>query len=442
MQRALPIAKIAQLVVVMVFLVGSTAIVRQAHNKAYDDLPSFYWATQLAFNQSLSAYQPLHFRQLGETLDRKIYPFLYPPPSLLVFSPFLAGSYEQVKAVFTLCNLLLWWLLTWAMYSLYCVYTGHKKHLLASLLIPLWSLGFMPIADTFRTGQVNLIVLACLAPLFFQPLKHRWQLLSGVLFAVAIMLKVYLVLGLLVLMMTKQTKILAVTLATLVLLGLASLLLLPWQLWLDWLALSHASGSYGNQLPQVITVPWNQSINGFFIRQFLDKQILHGGTHWHWLIYSCSGAVLAATLYIVSQAIKRCAYGASAALALMVLAATLIAPLTWLHHYVFAVPAMICCFALLSTQAPSRYKNIMTAAVLMAAILISFPALASMAFPALSAWQMADKSITVVGNLVVSAQLLAGLVFCGLFSTLILRRQDCDHRQDADGVTIGTISPF
>ena len=425
MQVALPLRqvtlrRVAQLLVVMVFLAGSSAIAWQAHQKAYDDLPTFYWATQLAYKDGLSAYQPAHFRQLGASLDRKIYPFLYPPPSLVVFAPFLLGSYEQVKAVFTVCNLLLWWLLTWALYRLYCVHSGNSQHWLASLLIPLWSLSFLPIADTFRTGQVNLLVLACLTPLFFPSSRYWRQLCSGILFAAAIMLKVYLLLVLPVLMITGQKKAALTAWVALLLLCLLSLLLFPLGVWSDWLALGLNSGGYGKHLPKVITVPWNQSINGFFIRQFLDENILRSATSSQWLIYVCSGALLAATFYTASMAIRHTARGAAMALALVVLVATLVAPLTWLHHYVFAMPAIVCCVALLSTLETSPYKTSMSAGALAAALLIGFPSLVGMVFPEQAAWKMADKTITLGANLVVSAQLVAGLAFSGFFAALIL----------------------
>ena len=424
MQVALPLQKLARVLVTVMFLVGSIATVWQVHNKAYDDLPTFYWATHLAFNDGISAYQPPHFKQLGQSLNRKIYPFLYPPPSVVIFSPFLLGSYEHTKVVFTLCNLILWWLLTWSMYRLYCFYRGIKKHFLASVLVPLWSLCFMPIADTFRTGQVNLFVLACVMPLFFQSSRHRWQILSGALLAIAIMLKVYLVLGLLVLIMMGQKKILASTLAVLVLLCAASLFLLPWHMWVDWLALSGNGAAYGKQVPNMMTIPWNQSINGFFIRQFLDERILSGATYWHWPIYICSAALLAVTFYTLSKGLMDHIHGVSMAITLVFLTAIMVAPLAWLHHYVFAMPAVICCFALISELKTSQYKKIIAIAVLVAVMVMSFPSSVTMIFPTLAAWEIVYRTIPLNANLVVSAQLVGGIVFSGLFSVLILHREN------------------
>src|SRR5690349_5051435 len=86
-------------IAVTVFMVASAWIAWQLYVKPYDDLPTFYWATRLAFDQGFSAYQPAHFQELGRVLNYKIYPFLYPPPSLLLFSPvLLCVDYEQCKA--------------------------------------------------------------------------------------------------------------------------------------------------------------------------------------------------------------------------------------------------------------------------------------------------------------------------------------------------------
>jgi len=403
----------------MVFLVGSSAIVRHAYSNAYDDLPTFYWATHFAFNDRGSAYQPHYFQQLGQTLDRKIYPFLYPPPSLLLFSPFLFGDYDQSKMVFTLCNLVLWWWLTWLLYRLYCFYRGVDAHFIAGLLIPLWSLTFVPMLDTFRTGQINLFVLICVMPLLFQSSRYQQQILSGALLAIAIVLKVYLLLMLPVLLMMRQEKILMGALGILVLLCGMSLLLLPWGLWSDWLALSHESGAYGKQLPYVMTIPWNQSINGFFIRQFLDERILSGATHWHWLIYFCSSILLAITLCMVFRKLRRGAHGVSMAAALILLVILLIAPLTWQHHFVFAMPTIVCCFALLAKQKEGRYKSAVMLSTVALVTTISFPSLISAIFPNFAAMKIIDKVLPLSANLVISAQLLAGLGFWGLFCVLV-----------------------
>lgn len=417
--------KIAQLFMAAAFLAGSSFVAWQAYERAYDDLPSFYWATQLAFNDEVSAYQPQKFQQLGQLLHRKIYPFLYPPSSLVIFSPFLFGSYEEVKAGFTVCNLILWWLLTWLMYRLYCRYTANERHFIASLLIPLWSLSFMPVADTFRTGQVNLVVLACIAPLFFQPSRHQWQLLSGVLFAIAITLKVYLLLGLLVLIVMRQKKILASTLGALALLCLASLFLLPWHMWSDWLLLSQSNGGYGKQLPHMMTIPWNQSVNGFFIRQFLDQRILSGTTYWHWPIYICSAVLLITTFYTISKGLMHHIHGASMAITFILLATVIIAPLTWLHHYVFAMPAVICCVAMVARLEKSKYQKMMTVCILIAVLVMGFPSLVNIIFPTLATWKMVNGALPFSANLVISAQLLAGIVLLGLFSALVLHPEKC-----------------
>ena len=418
MQITRSVHKILQILVAMVFVTGSSVIVKHFYHYAYDDLPTYYWATHLAFDDGASAYQPHYFQQLGQTLGRKIYPFLYPPPSLLLFTPFLLGDYEHIKTVFTLCNLVLWWWLTWLLYRLYCFYLKVDNHAVAGLLIPLWSLIFVPVLDTFRTGQINLFVLICMMPLLFQPSRGWQQVASGALLAIAIVLKVYLLLVLPVLIIMGQKKIWGWTLGTLILLCTVSVWWLPRNLWLDWLALGHDSGAYGKQLPNVMTIPWNQSLNGFFVRQFLDEKILSGTTHWHWLVYSGSSLLLVVTFYTVSRKLRQDAHGISVAAVLIFLVMLLIAPLTWQHHFVFAMPAMVCCFAWLARRGE---RLLMLMAVLFGAV-ISAPSLISVIFPDLAAMKMVDKTLPLGANLVVSAQLLAGLGFWGLFCLLVICR--------------------
>jgi len=101
----------------------------------------------------------------------------------------------------------------------------------------------------------------------------------------------------------------------------------------------------------------------------------------------------------------------------------MIAPLTWLHHYVFAMPAVICCFALLPALEKSTYKILITIGVLISVAILSFPSIVNVIFPAFATLRIANKTISLGANLVTSAQLVASLVFWGLFSLIVFDRK-------------------
>src|SRR5690606_25333282 len=138
-ERQLRLPSLFLLVIaVTVFMLISAGIAWQLYLQPYDDLPTFYWVIHLAFEQGLPAYKPSIFQELGELLNRKIYPFLYPPPSLLLFSPMLlCVDYEQCKLIYSVLNLLLWWALAWALYCFYvrCIEMGYKSYVIGILIL-------------------------------------------------------------------------------------------------------------------------------------------------------------------------------------------------------------------------------------------------------------------------------------------------------------------
>ena len=62
------------------------------------DLPSFYFAADVTFNDHASPYRAGAWDGSPEPVAAKGFPFLYPPPSLLFFLPFSWFSYATVKA--------------------------------------------------------------------------------------------------------------------------------------------------------------------------------------------------------------------------------------------------------------------------------------------------------------------------------------------------------
>lgn len=338
-QPRLPSSFWLMAIVCTLFLVGSAWQAWQLYARPYDDLPSFYWATRLTWEQGWSAYQPEHFQELSRSFGQRVYPFLYPPPSLILFSPFLiCEDYKQAKLFFSVFNLVLWWVLAFALCQASSTFCKHASRFMWA--IPLFMLVYFPCADTLKNGQVNLLVLICLLPCLF-PQAGRWrQWAAGVLFACAVMLKVYVLLLLPILIWYRRWQETGSAILTMLLLAGGSLLLLPAGLWQDWFALGGRAG-YGTGVAQVLTVPFNQSFNGFFIRQFLYLRSGGGASSWIFGIYVVVAVHAAAAAWLLVLRLGRGMATLSPALALVLLLVNLIAPLSWIHHYVFALPALL-----------------------------------------------------------------------------------------------------
>lgn len=409
---------------VVLLLIGSSYIAWQLCTKPYDDLPTFYWATRLAFEQQLSAYQPDYFRQLGGSLGRKIYPFLYPPPSLLLFSPFLlCESYDQCKGIFSVLNLLLWWCLALCLYQWFLrIAVARGLSLTWAVLIPVLTLCYIPWIDTLKNGQVNLIVLICLMPILFSP-KCPWQqVIAGILLGCAMILKVYLLILLPVLMIFRRWREVMVSMMFVFSLVLLSTYWLPGALWQEWWSLGQSAG-YGKGIPGLLTIPFNQSFNGFFIRLFLEQRGAGQSLDWVLWIYVVVAICAAAVAWSVVTRLRHWHQGDSAALALALLFVNLAAPLTWLHHYVFALPAILWVVVLLSSlRLPSPLKRIVALCVFLAVLFLAMPQLASILFSQWSHQALDTQGMPIGKNLLLSVPLLAGTAIFLAFIGLIAER--------------------
>ena len=76
----------------------------QLAGKQNIDLPSVYFASDVTFNEHASPYREGAWNPTQQQLQQKVFPYLYPPPSLLLFLPFSWFSYEGVKTAALIVN--------------------------------------------------------------------------------------------------------------------------------------------------------------------------------------------------------------------------------------------------------------------------------------------------------------------------------------------------
>lgn len=395
-------------------VIGSSVIAFSLYQLPYDDLPSFYWATRLVFDNVISPYQPEYFQAVGEQLDRKIYPFLYPPPSLIIFSPFLLVDYSQAKIIFSLLNLALWWLLAWFLYRFYCALKSVEHDTMAAVVIFVSLTVFAPLIDTIRTGQINLVVMACLIPFMHNRQKNSAQFCAGALLAVAVMFKVYLLLLLPLTIVFQAWRTLCSALVTMILLCIVSYLCMPANIWSDWIALSQQGAGYGKLMPHVMTLPWNQSLNGFLLRLVSRHDLTGGLSYWPTILYVVA-ITLAISVYWTAAACRtKLTCGLAMAVAMVLALVNVIAPLTWLHHFVFMAPAAVGAIYL------SKSRFWLKTVLLVATAAIGVPALTNGLFGLPAPWPTSGQ-VVFVDNLAMSLPLVSGI--CILLSLMWLIRK-------------------
>jgi alpha-1,2-mannosyltransferase len=273
-----------------------------------------------------------------------VYPYLYPPPSLLFFFPLSALTYADARHIVLIVNQLLFLFLVWAIPL--SLFRARPKHDFAVIVLCIvYSLTFYPVVVTLEHGQVNLLLLVFIV-LFWLFARKEKPVLAAFFLALAILLKTYPIIIVPLLLLTRRWRESLYTIAWLGLAVVVSLMVLPNAVWHDWLVNVLPSGGYmitpaGMYPPAAI---WNQNLNGFFARAF-------AGGEWSdpvwvnpalakFLTYITAGLISAVTaLAIWRSRIFKDSLDRTMLVALP--AMYLMAPFSWEHHLVYLLPSIL-----------------------------------------------------------------------------------------------------
>ncbi|HYY98062.1 MAG TPA: glycosyltransferase family 87 protein [Pyrinomonadaceae bacterium] len=319
------------------------------------DFPSIYWGARLAFVGHTSPYAGGAFAEAEAALDQRVFPYLYPPSSLLAFYPFSLVTYDVAKLILLItshaCFLLVLYLF---FFRIRAVELDSPSRGLAAALLVAYVLNFYPVVDNFVWGQINLVVLA-LVCVSWLALKRGWNAFAVALpLSLAVLLKTYPVLLLPLLLIRKRFGAAALLVALVAAYAFASWLILPRGLWADWAANVAPTGGYGQQPFNLFfpVEPWNHSINGFgcFIQDRLPT--LFGLPSRYLttpLTYALCAFVGLATvgLSFLSARRGRAAKTLDLEFATYLQMTFLVAPLSWEHHLVYVLPSALMAIGML-----------------------------------------------------------------------------------------------
>ena len=319
------------------------------------DLPSFYYASEAAFERNISPYSPAAWQKLEGQLKQRVYPYLYPPPSLLFFAPLSSVPYRTAKplmlvgnhlALLVLLYLLLFRIMTAARPWRSRIQNSGSSRLLGWLILPLlvlYALHFQPVVVTLGHGQINLMVLVLLSLFWIGLRERRPGALTALPLAAAILLKTYPALFLPLLIIRRRWRTAAWTAGYLVAMTGLSWLVLPRQVWRDWLSDVLPTGGYANTLFGGLppALPWNQSFNGFAARLFLQP-----GYAMRTDPFLAKAVPLVLALVVVGALVwlavrlsrRRETRYLNDEFVLVLISIFLVAPLSWEHHLVFVLP--------------------------------------------------------------------------------------------------------
>lgn len=315
---------------------------------AHTDFPSFYFGARVAFGQDASPYAADAFAAAQVALDQRVFPYLYPPPSLPLFYPFTLVDYETAKKLMLATNHLV--LLGWLYLLLFKILRVDLKTaagIAAAFFFLLYARFFHPLAVNFDHGQINLVVIALLSLTWYALQRERPYLAAAPL-AMAIVLKTYPVLFLPLLLRRGRYRILAWVGVWLVGFAALAAATLPVEVWRDWALNIAPTGGYA-QTPAGLFSPalvHNQSVNGFAARLFLpnefnavpfpDPQLARLAA------YVLAALIVGAGFLLIYRAARlpRPQRLLDLEFALVLLTMYLVAPLSWMHHLVYVLPAV------------------------------------------------------------------------------------------------------
>jgi hypothetical protein len=313
------------------------------------DFPSIYWGSRLAFVEHRSPYVEGAFSEAAAALDRRVFPYLYPPSSLLAFYPFSLVEYDTAKLILLVtshaCFLGFLYLF---FFKIKAVEPGGDSRWLLAASLVAYVLNFYPVADNFVWGQINLpiLLLVCVAWL---ALKRGWNAFAvAVPLSLAILLKTYPILLLPLLVFRKRYGAAALVVALVAAYGLVSWLVLPRGLWHDWATNVAPTGGYGQQPFQLFfpVEPWNHSINGFGcfvqdrIKTVFGVPSRYFTTPLTYLL--CAFVGLSTVGLSLLSALRRTGaktFDLEVATYLQMM--FLVAPLSWEHHIVYVLPSAL-----------------------------------------------------------------------------------------------------
>ena len=311
------------------------------------DFPSFYYATQLAYKENKSPYNPQEWKlvqQAYSSKDSDLFPFIYLPPSLLIFYPLSLLNYETARIVMLVLNHILTFLFLKLM--LFKILAEKPSELFSAFFV-VYLFAFFPLAINVYYGQINLfiLILVCLAWYFTK--QNRSPIEIAIPLTLAIALKLYPVLLLIPLVVCKNYKAVLWTMALLFILSIGSYLILPSEIWSDWYSFVLTSSFSSQVLGVNITNPANQSINGLLSRAFYGHNVRFGPILTprpqvaSMLPFVISGSVVFISTLISYLGKKRQSQEMiDTQFSFWLLVMFMVAPISWNHHLTLILPSI------------------------------------------------------------------------------------------------------
>jgi alpha-1,2-mannosyltransferase len=287
-------------------------------------------------------------------------PFTYPPLAAAVFSPFAWLTLDAASATITVITFALLLVTTvivltrlrvWEQSPSIAGPAWRRRCWLAAAIVAPAVVYLEPIRSNFEFGQIN-VVLMTLVIADCVPRKTPWP--RGVLIGIAIALKLTPAVFLLYFLLRRDTRALLASVASAILATAVGFLVAPRDSWEYWTETVRDTDRIGTA-----TYLTNQNIAGTLARLGLGET----PRFVIWLI-ACF-AVLGLTVWAVRRVLRN----RQPVLALICVAmfGLVVSPVSWSHHWVWALPAV-----LVTAVLGYRYRNVAMGAISLVGVLLMY----------------------------------------------------------------------
>lgn len=261
---------------IIVILIFGFLIQSVPHFYTWDtDSPSFYTAAK-GILRDIHIYDQKDFQGLADSIFGKsivVFPYIYWPILAQIFTPLAFLEYPLYSQLFLIINILLTFLCLYLIYSILDLKSRTSNMTLIFLFLII--LVNTPLQTSLHHGQINILVFGIVL-LSLLLLKHKKEYSSSFLLSLAVYLKIYPILFLILFFFQKRYRYILFSVLNFITIFLFSILLFSSHSWNEFFRMAINNFLYGKK-PEFFfdyNAQWgNCSLNGFLSQLFMINNI-------------------------------------------------------------------------------------------------------------------------------------------------------------------------
>ena len=299
------------------------------------DSPSYYIAAKGQL-KNINIYNEQEFQKLADSTfgkSRVVFPYLYWPILAQLFAPLTLFHYPGYFLFLYVINILS------VFFSLYLIYylleLKKEDTYLPAIFLFFMVFGNQPLLVTILHGQINILVFNFIL-LSLLLLKINKEYASSLSFSLAILLKIYPVLFVILFLFYKKYKYLLYSFLNCLGICLVSLLIFGMDVWQEFI--NSSLGSFSSRTKSVFLTGFGSNIDNNSLKGFLNQIFLKTGLSLKYVLPVLAFLILVIIGLMIFFANKislknNIFLGASTIFILSLI----LSPLSWSHHYVVMI---------------------------------------------------------------------------------------------------------